>query len=190
MPVRILDRTHLISDYLDESFSRERIKRAIRGSSEKFQSSLLKELRDRSPDGSKWNDPNNVFQNRQRFLAESSPRPSLRKFGVTIKEGWIKPRIDFIGSTKTTVRSSINFLNRAPHIQWNIDGVDKTYTIPGSVLEYRLYFFWNKQGRIVAPKEITHKGFRANPFVDNIMRESERARNEFTQDYVERLING
>lgn len=64
---------------------------------------------DEHPDVYKWR------LKTQPYLIQQSPNRSISLYGMTLKQGWIPPKIDFIGSTKNTINISTQINNRAPH---------------------------------------------------------------------------
>lgn len=147
----LIDRFNVLSRRIQEYVNRNRLKRKLKDVAEDFSQFALLRLRAASPDGSKWEDPPNVFALRQTFKAQRSPRPSLRQHGITLDQGWRVPKFDFRGSTRDVLRGSINIFNDAPQSEWVLEGVDKNYYIHRPNLDDKLWFYHFRKGAVSAP---------------------------------------
>lgn len=123
--------------------NREELRKEARGKLQEWSIRFLARVRANAPDGSKWNDPDEVFDKRQKFPMEISPRPSLRQHGMTLDSAWQDPLIDFRGSTGNTIRGSVTIENVSPQIRWLMEGTvpHNIGKIPVSPDTPRLYFW-------------------------------------------------
>lgn len=158
MPI-LVDRFAVLTRRIEEFVNRKRLQRRLREVAQDFTSLALLRLRAASPDGSKWNDPPELFAKRRIFYALHDPRPSLRQHGITLEEGWRVPKFDFRGSTRDVLRGSISIFNDAPQIQWVLDGVNKRYVIErnSSTLSDKLSFYSFRENKVRAPRFVIRR---------------------------------
>ncbi len=88
----------------------------------------------------------------QSYLKSRSIMPSERQHGITLKDGWVEPKIDFIGTNQFAMRVSATILNSAPHAGLAINGEYRksSWTIPKGDLEGgRKLMLWSSNGNPV-----------------------------------------
>ncbi len=134
---------------------------------------LKSKIEDNSPDGSKWEDPPDVFKMREIFMAEASPRPSLRQHGKTFIEGILDPEIEDSYTSAQRAKYVLVIPSDAPHAEVVVEG--RRTANPAMARRVYLLLFWSfANSRPVFVDMTNTKTTGGNDFVDRTYQENER----------------
>lgn len=126
------DRFNLLKSKIEqlEADERDVVKNRVRNFTSVVMDEALVAMRNKTPE--RPDEPSEIYEHReakwseightQPYILEKSPNRSIRLYGMTLKSGWVLPKIDFIGSGKNRVHISASIKNIAPHASMALEG--------------------------------------------------------------------